>query len=153
MADKYLNNTGLQYFFNRIKTIFALKTELPTATSELTNDSGYITNAVNDLINYYKKTETYSQSEVNALIAGISTVNFLIVQTLPTQDISTSTIYLLDNGSSEYENQYDEYVYINNTWEKIGTTAVDLTSYWTSTSGLNNSLIAITTAEIDTITQ
>lgn len=172
MADKYLNNTGLQYFFNRIKTIFALKSEIPDSTSDLTNDSGFITsaslptkvsdltndtgfitNAVNDLINYYKKTETYSKSEVDTLIGQISTVNFEIVTTLPTQDISTSTIYLLANGTSEYENIYDEYVYINNAWEKIGSTAIDLTSYWTSTSGLNNSLIAITTAEIDTITQ
>lgn len=170
MADKYLNNTGLQYFFNRLKTIFATKGEVPTATSdltndsgfitsadvptatsELTNDSGFITNAVNDLVNYYTKSQTYTQTEINTLIGQISTVNFEIVQTLPTQDISTSTIYLVPNGASG-QNSYDEYVYINNAWEKIGTTDVDLSAYWTSTSGLNNSLIAITTAEIDTIT-
>lgn len=152
MADKYLNNTGLQYYHNRIKTVFASKNELPTNTSDLTNDSGFITNAVNDLVNYYTKSQTYSQAEVNALIAGISTVNFLIVQTLPTQDISTSTIYLVPNGSGASQNTYDEYVYINNAWEKIGTTNIDLSGYWTSQSGQTNSLIAITTAEIDTIT-
>lgn len=27
MADKYLNNTGLQYYHNRIKTLFADKTD------------------------------------------------------------------------------------------------------------------------------
>lgn len=31
---------------------------VPTATSALTNDSGYITNAVDDLVNYYDKDET-----------------------------------------------------------------------------------------------
>ena len=32
MADKYLNKTGLQYFFNRIKTIFAEKSEITITT-------------------------------------------------------------------------------------------------------------------------
>lgn len=31
---------------------------IPTATSDLTNDSGFITNAVNDLVNYYTKSES-----------------------------------------------------------------------------------------------
>lgn len=38
--------------------------EVPTATSALTNDSGYITNAVSDLVNYYDKDAT------DELIAG-----------------------------------------------------------------------------------
>lgn len=33
---------------------------VPTATSDLTNDSGFITNTVNNLVNYYTKTETDS---------------------------------------------------------------------------------------------
>lgn len=33
---------------------------VPTATSDLTNDSGFITNTVNNLANYYTKTETNS---------------------------------------------------------------------------------------------
>lgn len=197
MADKYLNSTGLQYFFNRIKTVFASKSELPTKTSDLTNDgdgqsnfatesyvqqnggkidvikvngttqtitnkevdltvptkvsdltndSDFITNAVNDLVNYYTKSQTYTQSEVDSLIAGISTVDFLIVQTLPTEDISTSTIYLVPKGTSQTQNVYDEYVYINNAWELIGTTQIDLSNYWSKTD-----LVAITTAEIDAI--
>lgn len=35
MADKYLNTTGLQYFFNRIKTIFATQTALSTLSSRV----------------------------------------------------------------------------------------------------------------------
>lgn len=41
-----------------------------TKTSELTNDSGFITNQANDLINYYKKSETYTKSETNNLLDG-----------------------------------------------------------------------------------
>lgn len=214
--DKYLNLTVLTYFYNRIKTLFASKSEIPTKTSDLTNDSnfatvsqiptatsdltndgdgtsnfatesyvdlnggkidvikvngtaqtitnkevdltvptkvsdltndaGFVTNAVNDLVNYYTKSQTYTQSEVDALIASISTVDFLIVQTLPTEDISTSTIYLVPKSTSQTQNVYDEYVYINNDWEIIGTTQIDLSNYWSKTD-----LVAITTAEIDTM--
>lgn len=43
---------------------------LPTKVSDLTNDTGFVTNTVNNLTNYYLKTETYTQLEVNQLIAG-----------------------------------------------------------------------------------
>lgn len=127
----------------------ALADEIPTATSDLTNDSGFITKAVNDLTNYYLKSETYTQAEVDNLIGQISTVSFEIVQSLP-QTGQSNIIYLLANSGTT-PNVYDEYIWINNAWEKIGSTAIDLSNYWTSTSGESNSLIAITTAEIDTI--
>lgn len=50
---------------------FITSAALPTKTSDLTNDSGFITNSVNNLANYYKKSETYSQSEVNSLLSAI----------------------------------------------------------------------------------
>lgn len=149
MADKYLNKTVLNYFYNRLKVVFPLKSDVPTALSDLTNDEGFITNAVNDLVNYYLKSETYTKTEVDNLIGQISTVSFEIVQTLP-QTGQSNIIYLLANSGAA-PNVYDEYVWINNAWEKIGSTAIDLSSYWTSTEGQSNSLTAITTAEIDEI--
>ena len=41
---------------------------VPTKTSDLQNNSGFITKDVNDLTNYYKKTETYTQAETNTLL-------------------------------------------------------------------------------------
>ena len=41
---------------------------VPTKTSDISNDSGYITKDVNNLTNYYKKTETYTQAETNTLL-------------------------------------------------------------------------------------
>ena len=38
MADNFLNKTGLAYYHNRIKALFATKEEVPTKTSDLTND-------------------------------------------------------------------------------------------------------------------
>lgn len=106
---------------------------LPTKTSDLTNDSGFITSAVNDLINYYKRSETYTKAEVNALLASLSSLNLEVVAVLPDHDISTTTIYLVPKDVPGTDDVYDEYVYINNSWEKIGSTAADLSNYYTKT--------------------
>ena len=105
----------------------------PTKLSDLSNDAGFIDSTVNNLVNYYKKTETYTQAEVNALISAIVTLNILVVQTLPTQDISTTTIYLVPKATAETQDVYDEYIYVNNAWEHIGSTQVDLSDYYTKT--------------------
>lgn len=104
---------------------------LPTKTSDLTNDSGFITSAVNDLINYYKRSETYTKAEVNALLASLSSLNLEVVAVLPDHDISATTIYLVPKDVPGTDDVYDEYVYINNSWEKIGSTAADLSNYYT----------------------
>ena len=44
------------------------KPTIPTKLSDLPNDEGFITNAVNDLINYYKKSETLTTDEITVLI-------------------------------------------------------------------------------------
>ena len=98
--------------------------------NEIPDISSFITKSVNDLVYYYKKTETYTQAEVNSLIGAISTINIEVVQTLPTQDISTSTIYLVPKTASTNDN-YDEYIYVSNSWEHIGSTDVDLSGYQT----------------------
>lgn len=45
---------------------------LPTKTSDLTNDSGFVTNAVNDLTNYYTKTETNTELAKKQKILQVS---------------------------------------------------------------------------------
>ena len=104
---------------------------VPVALSELTNDAGFIIKTVSDLTNYYAKTQTYSKDEVNSLISNISTFNALIVSDLPTSDISTTTIYLVSKTDTESDDYYDEYLYINNAWEMIGNTKIDLSNYYT----------------------
>lgn len=111
------------------------KSEIPTKTSDLTNDSGFITNTVNNLVNYYTKTQTYTQSEVDALIAAIVSLNIKAVETLPTTNISTTTIYLVPSADPQAQNVKDEYINIDGTtagWERIGSTAIDLSDYVTN---------------------
>ena len=50
---------------------FVTSADVPTKTSDLTNDSGFITNSVSNLTNYYKKSDTYTQGEVNSLLSAI----------------------------------------------------------------------------------
>jgi len=107
---------------------------IPTNTSDLTNDSGFITNTVSNLANYYLKTETYTQNEVNNLISQAVSGAFVVVNTLPTASADTmNKIYLVPKSSGSGSNLKDEYITVNNngtySWELIGDTAVDLTGY------------------------
>lgn len=104
------------------------KPSIPTKLSDLDNDTGFVVNTVNNLTNYYTKDESYTKTEVNSLINGITTMNVSVVSSLPTTGDAT-TIYLVAKTTSETQNIYDEYLYVNNTWEKIGDTQIDLTNY------------------------
>ena len=99
--------------------------------SSLTNDAGYITKAVNDLTNYYTKSETYTKSEVADYVANFAW--FKVVSTLPTTDIKTTIIYLLWPIWS-WADKYEEWIYSNNAWVKIWETTVDLTNYFNKTT-------------------
>ena len=118
--------------YNASTNKIATMSEIPTKVSDLSNDSGFITNTVNNLTNYYTKTNTYTKTEIDNLISAVSTLDIEVVQTLPTQDISTTTIYLVPKTASTND-AYDEYIYVNNSWEHIGSTEVDLSNYYTKT--------------------
>lgn len=100
----------------------------PTKLSDFTNDEDFVNNTVNNLTNYYLKTQTYTQTEVNDLISQLASLSVDIVETLPTTDISTTTIYLINVSGT---NNYHQWMYINNAWANIGSTSVDLSNYYT----------------------
>lgn len=83
----------------------------PTNVSAFTNDANYI-----------------NQTQLNTAISNVNQFNVQIVTSLPTANIDTHTIYFISNSGSG-QNIYDEYMYLNNKWEKIGTTDVDLSGY------------------------
>lgn len=100
----------------------------PTKLSDFTNDESFIDNAVNNLANYYLKTQTYTQDEVNELISHITSLTVEIVETLPTENISTTTIYLINVPGTT---NYAQWMYIQSNWANIGNTSVDLSNYYT----------------------
>lgn len=64
----------------------------------------FITKAVSDLENYYLKTETYTQTEVNDLLSAIATLKIEVVNTLPTPtDKLLNKVYLLLSDDHFYK--------------------------------------------------
>lgn len=93
---------------------YALKSELPTKSSELENDSNYTT-----------------QTDVLALIASIPQFKLSIVDTLPETGEKMMLYFVPKEG---VENDiYNEYIWIEQTlkFEFLGTTAIDLSDYVT----------------------
>lgn len=96
---------------------------IPTKVSDLTNDSGFITNAVNNLLNYYTKTE------INNMFTS-GNISFEFVTELP-ETGEQNIIYFVSNNSDIDNNLFNEYVWtINNTWEELGSVSIDLSNYY-----------------------
>lgn len=54
-------------------------------------------------------------------LSNIDTDLFVVVSELPTEDIKEGKIYCIrDTSSTAQDNNYIEYAYINNKWEKVG---------------------------------
>lgn len=86
--DGYTPVKGVDYF--TAEDIASLN--IPDSTSDLTNDSGFITNTVNNLTNYTLKTNTGSLIDLS-----INNTNYVVTLKLKDQDgtiISTDTIDL-----------------------------------------------------------
>ena len=112
-------------------------TGTPTCTTQPTSDSS---TAI--------ATTEYVNACVSSYVERITVFSIAVVEgsTLP-EHPNDHTMYLLSNGGSS-RNVYDEYIYLSDlgSWEKIGTTEVDLSDYMKKTD-----MVAITNAEIDTI--
>lgn len=100
---------------------------IPTKTSDLTNNSGFITKAVNDLTNYYLKSETYTKEEVQSLISAVNSITLQMVDSLP--ELGESNVIYLVPKSGSGNDIYDEYIFIYGKPEHIGSTQVDLSNY------------------------
>ena len=113
-----------------------VKTALDAKQNTLTFDSTPTENSNNPVTSggiFTALGNFYTKVDVDALISAIQSLKKEVVAELPTTDISTDTIYLVPSSSSQTQNVYDEYLYINNAWELIGSTAFDLTNYYTKT--------------------
>ena len=108
----------------------AINIAVPTKTSDLQNDSSFITNTVNNLANYYLKSQTYTQAEVDALIDAAVNGRFQKVNVLPATG-EPNIIYLVPKATPETSNACDEYIWQDNDWELIGSTDIDLSGYVT----------------------
>jgi len=89
-----------------------------------------IANIITDIENTLAET-AYTKQEVNDIIANRA--GFAIVDALPTKSISPNKIYLLklqtDDDTTDND-VYDEYIYINDTWEHVGSFQADFSNYY-----------------------
>lgn len=72
--------------------------------------------------------KVYLKEEVDSMLNSLTKLQAVTVEALPTIG-DTSKIYLVPSANAKEENIYDEYLYVENKWEQIGTTAIDLTGY------------------------
>lgn len=79
MANTFVSLRRLQQFYSGLKNKFALKTDIPDSTSDLTNDSGFVT-----------ENTTYS----------LSISNNVITLTDSNGNITTATLPIYDGGVS-----------------------------------------------------
>ena len=127
VTKEYVDNALTSKVDNTALTEYTKTKDLKTKLSELENDTEFITATVENLKNYYLKTETYSQEEVNTLISNINKLTADVVTELPSTDISTSTIYLILIDAEK--NIYSQNMYIHDKWATFGTTSIDLSKY------------------------
>ena len=109
----------------------AVNITVPTKVSALTNDSGY-------------QTSSQVQTLINNAISGITGIEFSVVTSLPSTG-SKGVIYLVSHSHGAGDS-YDEYIWVNNTFEKIGNTDIDLSGYW-----LKADLVECANSDIDSM--
>lgn len=109
------------------------KASVSANVSTFTNDAGY-------------QTSSQVSSAIAAAIGDITELEYQVVQELPVTG-EKGTIYLISNSGTT-PNVYDEYIWVSSgssgSYEKIGTTEVDLSNYVTS-SDLSTTLASYAT--------
>lgn len=133
MATTYtrLDDNGLLFLLQQIKA--KMDAMAVTIDSTVTADGA---NAVNGKAVY---------DFVTAAIAGISGFHAEIVSELPASGQS-NILYLVAKSSAASGDGYDEYLYINGAWERVGGTDINLSGYVQASE-----MHAITNTEITAI--
>lgn len=89
----------------------------------LTPDSSKAVNV--DLSAYAKSADV--TKEIASAVSGVTQIDYSVVEQLPSTG-KKGIIYLVANSDSG-NNIYDEYIYINSKFEKLGSREMDLSSY------------------------
>lgn len=85
---------------------------------------------------WYEKTVGATLRDIAEILGDITSIDYQIVEALPTTGIK-GTIYLVNHHHGE-DDRYDEYIWANGIYEKIGNTDVDLRNYIQKVLGANN---------------
>lgn len=75
-------------------------------------------------------TESYSKEEIDDMISQLKQFEAKKVATLPTTGQIPNCIYFVPKGTSGVDG-CSEFMWIDNKWEYLGSTDIDLSDYWT----------------------
>ena len=132
------NAIGTGHILNYAVTKGKLETDVQNTLNAVAGKQDKLTAGANITINENEISATDTTytagagiSITSGVISATGGITFEVVQSLPSTG-NTQTIYLVPNSGSA-PNIYDEYIYVNSAWEKIGTTEVDLSNYYNKT--------------------
>ncbi len=116
--SKYLNLTGLERLWGKVKGLVATETGKCVKSTEKGQANGVATLGADGKV---------PQSQLPELDLSL----YKVVGSLPDSDINEDKIYLVLSAESGTQNTYTEYIYVDSKWEKLGEykAAVDLTNY------------------------
>lgn len=110
-----------------LANINQLITDLDTDLSNHTSDT--VIHVTQDDKDLWNATLQNAKDYAKKLFDSVTSFTIEIVDTLPTEDIKSMTIYFMRNGRDNESDYYEEYMYVNNKWEIIGSTFVNLAPY------------------------
>lgn len=129
-SGRYQDLTGKPYIPTKLSDLSEDATHRTVTDNDKQLWNAKVDKSVNDLVNYYLKSETYTRTEVNALIGAIQRFHYEIYASL--QEVTspaTNVLYLIGPTGSGSD-KYEEYVY-STEFVKIGDTSIDLADYAT----------------------
>ena len=80
-----------------------------------------------------------TEAALSSKITAIPKFAIKVVESLPVDNISLSTVYLVLEKPGSAGDLYTEYIYVNGTWENLGKQTVDLSGYVT-TAAMNQAI-------------
>ena len=129
-----IQNTNIPDLDKRIKDNLNAIKELTKSLSDLS--SSLDTHIKNTIIHVTQEDKDLWNSILDnakkyakKLFDSVTSFSIQIVDTLPVDNIKEMTIYFMHNGRDNESDYYEEYMYINNKWEIIGSTFVNLAPY------------------------
>lgn len=108
-------------------TVDAVATAIATSLTDYARLSDVDSNITNALQEYFTKSEV--NSKIVEAIRSITTLKIEVVDSLPKQG-TENIIYLVSNPDGKDDNVKLEYLWIDDVYELIGSTSVDLSGYW-----------------------
>lgn len=125
---EFLNKEGVQILWSKVKDKVSSINKQSIGLNNVTNDA-QVKRSEMGAANGVPTLDANGKIPVDQL-GNLDTVVSMVVTELPSTDIKTNKIYLVKDSTTEGD-LYQEYLYVDNKWEKVGThkQEVDLTGY------------------------